>query len=93
MAIKSYIASRMKVPVEIYRGIEYIQISKLPQLQKELIVQTLPTDHIIKILTEKELLNDCIQYKHYESWYNQHWKNGSAREKTSIPASVNLPID
>ncbi|MGE0587239.1 MAG: hypothetical protein AB7O48_01590 [Cyclobacteriaceae bacterium] len=93
MVIKSYIVSRMKVPVEIYRGIEYVQISKLPPLQKELISQSLPADQIIKILTDKELLNDCVQYKHYESWYIQHWRNRSVTVKAPEQPSVKLAND
>ncbi|HNP96501.1 MAG TPA: hypothetical protein PKJ63_12760 [Cyclobacteriaceae bacterium] len=92
MVIKSYIASRMKVPVEIYRGIEYVQISKLPQPQREIILQSLPADQIIKILTDKELLNDCVQYKHYESWYIQHWKDRTVSIKALEP-SVKLAND
>lgn len=59
---------------ENFKGIEFIQISKLPEEQRKLIVLALPSDNIIKILKENELLTDCVQYKHYEEWYGAQFK-------------------
>ena len=58
----------MKVVPEIYKGIEFVRISALPDDQKQLIKSTLPSDKIIKILKENVLLNDCIQYHDYMQW-------------------------
>lgn len=76
MVIKLYIAVSMKVLAENYKGIEYVRISKLPDEQRSKLVQTLPSDRIIKILRENELLTDCVQFKHYEAWFKSHYKNG-----------------
>lgn len=74
MVIKLYIAAIMKVLAENYKGIEFVRLSKLPEEQKALLVQALPSDHIIKILRENELLTDCVQFKHYEAWYCNSYK-------------------
>jgi hypothetical protein len=63
----------MKVLAENFKGIEFIRISKLPEEQKKQITQSLPSDHIIKILRENELLVDCVQFKHYEQWFTNHF--------------------
>jgi len=42
----------MKVLAENYKGIEFIRISRLPEEQKQLITQSLPSDQVIKILKE-----------------------------------------
>ncbi|MBX2942544.1 MAG: hypothetical protein KF860_09380 [Cyclobacteriaceae bacterium] len=64
----------MKVLTENYKGIEFIRISKLPDEQRKQIVQALPSDKIIKILRDNELLTDCVQFKHYEAWFDQNFK-------------------
>ena len=68
----------MKVLAENYKGIEYIRISKLPVDQRKLFAQALPTDNIIKILRDTELMTDCVQYRHYEAWYDQHYKQATS---------------
>jgi len=74
MVIKLYIATSMKVQAENYKGIEFVRISKLPENQKTAITQTIARDKIIKILMENELLVDCIQFTHYELWYDVEFK-------------------
>lgn len=73
----------MKVLAENYKGIEYVRISKLPDEQKANLVQTLPSDKIIKILRENELLTDCVQFKHYDAWFKSHYKNGAISDVES----------
>jgi hypothetical protein len=58
----------MRVQAEVYKGIEFVRISNLPNEEREKIFQTLQRDKIIKILREKELLNDCIQVTDYKAW-------------------------
>ncbi|HEY5692521.1 MAG TPA: hypothetical protein VIS49_13780 [Cyclobacteriaceae bacterium] len=74
MVIKLYIVASMKVLAEHYKGIEFVRLSKLPEDQKALLVQALPSNHIIKILRENELLTDCVQFKHYDAWYCKSYK-------------------
>lgn len=61
----------MKAAAEIYKGIEFVRIFSLPDEQKVLIWQSLDRSKIIKILRENTLLNDCIQYQDYLSWYRE----------------------
>ena len=53
---------------EIYKGIEFVRISRLPDDQKSQITQTIDRSKIIKILRDKELLPDCVQVNDYDSW-------------------------
>jgi len=64
----------MRATPENYRGIEYIQISSLPADQKKSIYQSINHRSIINILKEDALLNDCLQYLHYVSWYENIFK-------------------
>jgi hypothetical protein len=61
----------MKITSESYKGIEFVRISSLTNEDKSKIWQTIQRDKIIKILRGNELLNDCIQYDDYVSWYQQ----------------------
>ena len=85
----------MKVLAENFKGIEFIRISKLPEEQKKQITQSLPSDHIIKILRENELLVDCVQFKHYEKWFAQHFakqpkSNGTMNPTESKTSKVQI---
>ncbi|MFZ1807417.1 MAG: hypothetical protein WAU36_09360 [Cyclobacteriaceae bacterium] len=81
----------MKVLAENYKGIEFIRISKLPEEQRKQIVQALPSDNIIKILKESELLTDCVQFKHYEAWFDQNYKAEVSPSQATVAIS-NKPI-
>lgn len=59
----------MKVASEIYKGIQYVQISSLPQNQRNEILKSISNRLIIKILKDDSILHDCIQYQHYEFWF------------------------
>ncbi len=87
----------MKVQAENYKGIDFVRISKLPEDQKTAIAQTIASDKIIKILRENELLVDCIQFKHYELWYETAFSNVSAAGKKQSEAkkaeSFKLALD
>ncbi len=68
-----FIGGDMKEKAEHYKGIEFIRISKLPLAQRDQLASTLARENIIKILMDKELVVDCVQYKHYCSWYDAHY--------------------
>jgi hypothetical protein len=53
---------------EIYKGIEFVRISKLPEDQSEYINASFPKEKIIKILRDEVILRDCIQYHDYQEW-------------------------
>ena len=65
----------MKVKSKIFKGIEYIQIAELPQEQQELLAKTLNKNIIIKILINGKVVRDCIQFKDYQTWYENIFKS------------------
>lgn len=54
--------------IETYKGIAFVRISEMPKEEQSQVFQTLERDKIIKILRDRELLNDCIQLADYEHW-------------------------
>jgi hypothetical protein len=65
----------MKVNSKIYKGIEYIQLSDLPKDQQDLIVKNLNEEFFIKILVEKNVISNCIQYKDYALWFESFYNS------------------
>ena len=43
----------MKADSKIFKGIEYVQVSELPQAQREILTQTINPELFIKLLVEK----------------------------------------
>ena len=54
---------------EVYRGIHYVRISELPVDQQSLFRNWLPKNQVIKIMINREVFEDCVQYHHYEHWH------------------------
>lgn len=52
-----------------HAGGEYVQISKLPGIQSEILNRYLTPRHKIKIDVYGEKLDDCISYSDYEHWF------------------------
>ena len=59
----------MKADSKIFKGIEYVQVSELPQAQRELLMQTINPDLFIKLLIDGKIISGCLQYKDYSKWY------------------------
>lgn len=79
----------MKAAAESYKGIHYIQISSLPLIQKNEILKSLNSKLIIKILKNDHLLRDCVQYQHYEFWYENIFSNSILKEELPIMEKLN----
>jgi hypothetical protein len=62
----------MRTTAEIYKGIEFVRISSLPEDQKSAIWTSFDQEKIIKILKVDALLNDCILYRDYLDWVGQN---------------------
>jgi hypothetical protein len=81
---------------EIYKGIEFVRISKLPKDQSERIYASFPKDKIIKILQDEVLLRDCIQYHEYLEWvrkdYVVHLNSGFGKSESISANSFNLAL-
>jgi hypothetical protein len=71
--------SRMSV-AEIYKGIEFVRISNLPEEQKSQITQTIDHSKIIKILRGKELLPDCVQVNDYSHWMAESFNKSMVKD-------------
>ena len=78
----------MRAAPENYKGIEYIQISSLPHDQRKRIYQSLNQKLIINILKENLLMNDCLQYTHYVSWYDNVYMAITQEEYKDVPVET-----
>jgi hypothetical protein len=71
----------MMVKSKIYKGIEYVQLSELPQEQREMLASTLNKSLVIKILVSGKILNDCIQFRDYITWFEGIYKVQRSSER------------
>lgn len=65
----------MKADAKIFKGIEYVQVSELPHTQREILTQTINPDLFIKLLVDGKIISGCLQYKHYNQWYQEHFQS------------------
>lgn len=65
----------------IYRGIEFIRVSELPDNEQLQIKNWAVRQTIIKILTTEGLLTDCITYKNYKHWYDNIFTEAKSEEE------------
>jgi hypothetical protein len=77
----------MRVTSENYKGIEYIRISSLPVDQKKYLYNSLNHKLIINILKDNSLMNDCLQYQHYVTWYENIYKVMVQERSVEAPAN------
>jgi hypothetical protein len=80
----------MRVAAEKYKGIEYIRISSLPVNQKEHLFKSLNHRLIINILKDNSLLNDCLQYQHYITWYENIYKAMTQEKPIEVHANFQV---
>ena len=59
----------MLVDAEHYKGISFVRISMLPTEQREKIRESFSRELIVKIIRDNTLINDCIIYDDYVSWF------------------------
>lgn len=77
----------MKADSKIFKGIEYVQVSELPQTQREILTQTIDPDLFIKLLVDGKIITGCLQYKDYNKWYHEQYQllMTAAREQSPVP--------
>jgi sensor histidine kinase YesM len=80
----------MRVLAENFKGIEYIRISSLPDDQKNRLYKSLNHKLIINILKDDSLMNDCLQYQHYITWYENIYK--AIMEEKSVEVPTESPV-
>ena len=82
----------------MYKGIEFVELKDLPPEQASLFKEFAPKEAFIKILIKEKSYYrsfypndisdaDCIQYKDYRAWYQQHY------DIRTVPAVVRLEQD
>ena len=74
----------MRVPHEVYKGIEFVRISNLPAEERESLLKTIEREKIIKILRDKELLNDCVQVTDYQAWVRQRQAQATEIQEVTV---------
>lgn len=73
----------MLAKAKIFRGIEFISVSELPDDQ-QLILKHSRDPERIKILVDGQILSNCIQYREYCQWYLTIFKQSIVPEKTEV---------
>ena len=58
-----------KLDINIYKGIEFVQLRALPAAQAASLMRTLDERTLIKILIDDVILSDCVLYNAYERWF------------------------
>lgn len=59
----------MKLAPKVYKGINYIRITDLPDKQKAVYAEDQKKMELIKINTGNQVFHDCILYSVYDYWY------------------------
>lgn len=77
----------MKVKAKYFREIEYVEVKDLPKDQQVQLAHYKEADYI-KILIDDKVVGPCLQYSHYETWYNAVQKQNISKE--IVPQS--LPV-
>lgn len=68
----------MKVNSSIYKGIQFVQVNALPQDQKDKLLSTINRELLIKILVDGKLVGNCLQFKDYETWFDNVFQTDEA---------------
>lgn len=80
----------MKVDCKVFKGIEYVQVSELPDDQRGILIQTINPDLYIKILIDGKIVSGCLQYKDYAGWYNDHFAKCLAPSSSTAVREVGI---
>lgn len=80
----------MKAERKIYKGIEYVLLTDIPQPQREHLLQTLSQDRFIKILIDGAVMPQCIQYKDYTFWFENVFNTKQQTVKEIVTETVTM---
>ncbi|MEJ7643169.1 MAG: hypothetical protein WKF87_01115 [Chryseolinea sp.] len=73
----------MKVNSSIYKGIQFVQVNALPADQKDKLLSTINRELLIKILIDGKLVGNCLQFKDYESWFDNFYQSDQTINRNS----------
>jgi hypothetical protein len=80
-----------KLAKRTFKGIEYIRLESLPKQQADILIKNLGPRTLIKIQMYDEIIEDCVLYEVYESWYSRAEKElVSEQAATTVKNSVSL---
>ena len=88
----------MQAESKNYKGIEYVQLSELPQLQRDRLIHSINPGLFIKIMIDGKVVDQCLQYKDYILWFEKEFKPKVAPAKEvivqeSIQINPNLALN
>lgn len=69
----------MIVKPSLYRGIEFVCVTDLPEEQQILLHSSPQHPERINILIEGEIKRNCIQYQAYAQWFQNVYKTSVAQ--------------
>lgn len=82
----------MRINPKKYKGIDYIQLTDLPLAQQQKFVQTVNQSLFIKIMIDKKIISQCIQYKDYEWWFDTVYNVSEAEPEKVVQTLPDLEI-
>ena len=78
----------MKAQPRIFKGIEFVVLSDLPENQ-QVLLRFNSSMEWIKILIDGKILDNCIQYKEYSIWHATVYTNSVRATKShAVPATT-----
>lgn len=80
----------MKAESKTFKGIDYVQVSELPQAQREILSRTINSEVYIKLLIDGKIVSGCLQYKDYSKWYLDHYQPQIAAREQAIVSDVEI---
>lgn len=75
---------------EVYKGIEFVRMSKLPE-EQAVQIKEWGRSRRITILTDAETWRDCIQYKDYKDWYENLYRPVSQIDISQVNEQQHSP--
>ncbi len=76
----------MKVQPTVFKGIAFVRIAELPKAQQEFIMNSPLRDSLIKIMLNKTLMVDCLQYSIYERWFESEYRKPREQPEPQAPS-------
>ncbi|MBT1706367.1 hypothetical protein [Chryseosolibacter indicus] len=80
----------MLLESKIFKGIEYIHLSDLPEAQKERFLQTTSRYVFIKILIDGKVVSNCIEYSTYSNWFHTIYKAEPKKQASDNKKAVEI---
>ena len=81
-----------KLNINIYKGIEFVQLRALPAAQAASLMRTLDERTLIKILIDDVILSDCVLFSAYERWFASYSKEINEPVLLQIEPSLITPV-